>query len=188
MGGVAPPVQVNVSSIREQKGSSLPVQGEVACPPLEVEGSTVEPAGPVQVRGVVTNTGKGYLVQADLDAAVQLECTRCLEVFTLRLRRRIQEMFYPERLRDPKLEAEEVVNYYSHDVLDLSEVIRENLQLALPMKRVCRPQCQGLCPVCGHNLNQGDCGCPRQPRDGRWAVLGDLLSGSVLGGNGERKR
>ena len=168
-------MQVDISAIKDQKGATLAVHGQSPCPPLEVEGGSVSECTPVRVRGSVTNTGKGYLVRVHLSTAVKLECTRCLEPFTLPLERDMEEVFYPEELRGRVPEEDEVVSYFTDDTLDLGEPIRENLQLALPMKRLCQEGCRGLCPVCGHNLNEGECGCRRSEPDARWARLGELF-------------
>jgi uncharacterized protein len=52
------------------------------------------------------------------------------------------------------------VAYYEGDRLDLGDVIREQLFLAAPLSRLCRPDCRGLCPTCGANRNQTACACP----------------------------
>ena len=62
-----------------------------------------------------------------------------------------------------------------HHILDLTEAVRQYALLALPMKPLCRQDCAGLCPTCGHNLNQGGCGCPPQGPDPRWSGLNKLL-------------
>jgi len=179
---------VDVSPIKEQKGASLRVDGVSPCPHLEVEGGAVEGCSPVRVRGQVTRTGKGYLVELHLTTRVRLECTRCLAPFVLLLERDVQEMFYPEALRGQVSEEGDVVSYFSGDTLDLSEPIRENLQLALPMKRLCREACRGLCPVCGQNRNEGDCGCRPQLVDPRWSALARWLAAAQQSGPDGKER
>jgi uncharacterized protein len=58
-----------------------------------------------------------------------------------------------------------------HHILDLTEAIRQYTVLAVPMKPLCNENCAGLCPSCGQNLNQGECGCPSPDTDPRWANL-----------------
>ena len=163
-------MEINISAIREQKGAQLAVEGVSPAPSLEAAGGAVV-CSPVQVSGSVTNVGKGFLVKARLRCECELECTRCLVPFRTTLEPELEEMYYPERLKGTQPEGEDVANWFSGDVLDLTEVIRENLQLALPMKRLCREDCKGLCPICGRNLNDGPCGCKQQERDPRWAPL-----------------
>lgn len=175
-------MEVNISAIREQKGGQLPVEGVSPAPPLEVAGGPVA-CSPVRVSGSVTNVGKGFLVKARLRCECELECTRCLVPFRYALEPELEEMYYPERLKGSKPEGEDVANWFSGDVLDLTDAIRENLQLALPMKLLCREDCKGLCPTCGRNLNEGPCACKREDVDPRWAPLEALF----LNGSNDRR-
>ncbi len=63
---------------------------------------------------------------------------------------------------------------YSGKTVDLDPIVREQLVLALPSYPVCDERCRGLCPVCGSNLNERDCGCDRHVPDPRWAGLKNL--------------
>jgi uncharacterized protein len=59
-----------------------------------------------------------------------------------------------------------VVAYYENDRIDLGEMVREQMLLALPLRRLCREDCRGLCPSCGVNRNTGTCECPpAEPAD-----------------------
>ena len=65
-------------------------------------------------------------------------------------------------------------SYYRDDQIDLSELMREQFYLALPMKPLCREDCKGLCPQCGTNLNTGTCDCAPAWDDPRLAPLKQL--------------
>jgi uncharacterized protein len=133
---------------------------------LIVRGSA-ELAGPladIRVRGHI---------QGELDC----ECDRCLESFPFRLDGDFDLSYSPvegeadgpaEREID-RTEAE--AGYYEGAGLELAEVIREQVLLWLPMQRSCRPECRGICPYCGQNRNEGDCGCRNGQADDRWAAL-----------------
>jgi DUF177 domain-containing protein len=106
-------------------------------------------------------------VRGQLAAEVGLECGRCLEPFRLPLEQEL-DLFYLPHLPGQRDEEEDevelsdrdmVVAYYRDDTLDLGEVLREQLFLALPLARVCREGCQGLCRTCGANRNQVACAC-----------------------------
>jgi len=124
-------------------------------------------------------TADGILVMGKLQTTVELTCDRCLEPFAATISIALQEEFRPTidvftgvSLHDTGEEATMVDE--SH-IIDLTEVVRQNLLLALPMHPLCRPNCAGLCPQCGQNLNEGPCGCQRPPDDPRLAVLKELL-------------
>jgi uncharacterized protein len=72
-------------------------------------------------------------------------------------------------------EEEVATRIDAHHILDLTEVIRQDLLLALPMYPVCRSKCKGLCPHCGQNWNEGACECSLEEIDPRLAVLRQLL-------------
>ncbi|MBA7688765.1 hypothetical protein ES703_97254 [subsurface metagenome] len=65
-----------------------------------------------------------------------------------------------------------------HHILDLTEAIRQYALLAIPMKPLCRGDCAGLCPNCGHNINQGPCDCSPQETEPRWSELSKLTLAS----------
>ena len=65
-----------------------------------------------------------------------------------------------------------------HHILDLTEAVCQYALLAIPMKPLCREDCAGLCPKCGHDLNQGSCGCLSQETELRWSELRNYLSTS----------
>ena len=58
--------------------------------------------------------------------------------------------------------------------IDLASMVRDEVLLALADERVCRDDCPGLCPVCGHDLSLGPCGCDAATVDDRWSVLDEL--------------
>ncbi|MBQ1415892.1 MAG: DUF177 domain-containing protein, partial [Selenomonas sp.] len=68
------------------------------------------------------------------------------------------------------------VNVFSGDLLDIEDMVRDTLLAAQSLSNICKPDCKGLCPKCGHNLNEGDCGCDRFVPDPRMAALQQLLN------------
>ncbi|HEY8148649.1 MAG TPA: DUF177 domain-containing protein [Vicinamibacteria bacterium] len=103
-----------------------------------------------------------------LQAQLGLHCGRCLEAFVKELDEDL-DLFFMPRGAQPDADEEEqevelsdrdmVVAYYDHDRIDLGEMVREQMHLALPLRRLCREDCRGLCPSCGVNRNTGSCDC-----------------------------
>lgn len=126
-------------------------------------------------------TNDGILVRANLYTNVELTCSRCLTQFATPVRFKIDEEFYPltdinTGARLPLAEdADPAATIDSNHILDLSEVVRQDLLLALPLVPLCRNECKGLCPSCGQNWNEGDCECDDQELDPRFAALKQLL-------------
>ena len=89
------------------------------------------------------------------------------------------ERFYPTLdvvtgVALPPIEEDEVFPINEHHEVDLTEAIRQNVLLALPMVTLCNPDCAGLCSQCGHDLNLGPCQCEPET-DARLSVLKTLL-------------
>ena len=66
------------------------------------------------------------------------------------------------------------MGFYEGDGLELNDVLREFVLLALPMQRLCDEKCKGICPLCGQNRNQNECRCQMTASDDRWAALKEI--------------
>ncbi len=71
-------------------------------------------------------------------------------------------------------EDETEIGYYQESGLLLEDVVREQVLLSLPSRTLCKPDCKGLCPRCGQNLNLAKCSCDEAPADPRWNALAGL--------------
>ena len=126
-------------------------------------------------------TPDGVLASASPETSLELECRRCLEPFSGPVQLEIEEEFHPSvdigtGARLPVADAEEDATVIDeHHVLDLTEVVRQAIFLALPMSPLCQQDCAGLCPLCGQNLNEGRCQCATDAVDPRLEVLKQLL-------------
>lgn len=117
-----------------------------------------------------------------LQATVRLECGRCLDAFEHPAGANLDLYFLPDdgtELVEQDVELKErdmVVGSYAGTELDLGETLREHIHLSIPLKRLCREDCQGLCTTCGANRNHTTCACPeRADADPRLAGLADLF-------------
>jgi uncharacterized protein len=121
----------------------------------------------------LTRTDKGILVQATLETGMNLVCSRCLAMLDYPLTLDIEEEFFPvvdiaTGIILPSPEESTAFTIDEHHILDLSETVRQYMLLATPLKPLCRPDCAGICPGCGANLNQSSCSCssPGEPSPG----------------------
>lgn len=118
---------------------------------------------------VSRTTGQGYALRLRFDAHVSGPCMRCLEQAEPRFTIDAREVSQPgggDELSSP---------YVERDELDLRGWARDALALALPTKLLCQPDCAGLCPVCGENLNLTDSDhVHERAPDPRWAKLSEL--------------
>jgi uncharacterized protein len=115
-------------------------------------------------------TQQGLLLQGDFAAAADLECVRCLEPFSQPLKWSFSDLyaFDKRNMTDSGLLVPEDAQ------IDLEPLLREYALLEFPINPVCKPDCKGLCPVCGENLNLTDCG-HRPESASPFAALKDLL-------------
>jgi uncharacterized protein len=128
-----------------------------------------------------TRTNRGILVQGILLAKIPLECSRCLKTFDHPLTIKIEEEYFPVidvNTGTPLEKPDEpgIFTIDEHHILDLSEAIRQNALLAVPMKPLCQEDCAGLCPQCGKDLNEEQCDCRVAEMDPRWSKLSQLAS------------
>ena len=125
----------------------------------------------------MVRTADGILVRGELTTAVELQCDRCLEPFIQKVEFEIEEEFHPAMDMSTGAQPpcdEEETHIDEHHILDLTELIRQSIFLALPMHPVCRPNCLGLCDRCGQNLNEGPCDCKEPMVDPRLEILKKL--------------
>lgn len=115
-------------------------------------------------------TQQGLLLQGEFSAAAELDCVRCLETFSQSLNWSFSDLyaFGNRNITDSGLLVPEDAQ------IDLESLLREYALLEFPINPVCKPDCKGLCPVCGENLNLADCGHRNEP-DSPFAALKDLL-------------
>ena len=119
-------------------------------------------------------------VVGELKTDLEILCARCLEPVAFPVKREFDLLYRPAGLdvvegKEVELQDKDAaISYYEHDGVELSELLREQVLLEVPLKTVCKEECQGLCPHCGSNLNHGKCGCEQPPADPRWEALKGL--------------
>jgi uncharacterized protein len=177
----ADPFVVNVARLRRSARSEpmhVERTGEVALAgPLEASGidpgRSVVPAGAEAEVDLVLRPFEGGVEAAGTVRAPWVgTCRRCAEPVSGELVLDVRERFGDQRTTGGPQEDDELYPIVD-DVVDLGPLVRDAIVLELPMAPLCRDDCAGLCPTCGANRNEGDCGCVA-PRDPRWANL-DVL-------------
>ena len=134
------------------------------------------------VRGEVEllRTDKGVLARGLVQTVVSCTCSRCLAPFDAHLIYRIEEEYIQtvDMVTGAHLDIPEEALFTidEEQKIDLNEALRQSAVLALPMKPLCRPECAGICPACGADLNRERCSCRPVAVDSRWAKLEKLLS------------
>lgn len=120
--------------------------------------------GPLSVRARVSKAVDKILVRGTIRGGVRIRCDRCLEPFRREMESQFQVyLVVPKQRADQEeielLDEDMEVDFVKGDAVDLSDIVREQIYLSLPMRSVCKESCRGLCPMCGTNLNERYCQC-----------------------------
>ena len=162
---------VDLRSLRLRSGDELADAHEVEIAPLELGGQryfAVPEAIPAEL--TVTRTTDGWLLRLQFVVRLHGPCMRCLDDAALDEEIDVQEY----QAEAPRGEEELASVYVVDGRVDLSAWSRDSVVLTLPNRILCRPDCAGLCPVCGKNLNREPHRHEGEEADPRWAALAEL--------------
>ncbi|MFN2566291.1 MAG: DUF177 domain-containing protein [Gemmatimonadaceae bacterium] len=155
----------DLRSLRERAAS---VNGEIEADDPVWNPEDPRPAGPVRVTGRLSAAGAGrYYWHGRIEGKVALDCRRCLGETTADVEDEVHLIF--AEAADPDDPDVYVIDPGARE-LDLRPVVREQWLLDAPAYALCRPDCKGLCPTCGTDLNAGDCDCAPVTQS-RWHAL-----------------
>ncbi len=137
-------------------------EGEEPASILEVSDPAIRAKAPIAYRLHAQAVSGQLIVKGAVRVPVELQCGRCTEFYSTT----IEESSF--------LRAYEISG--TTETVDVTPDIREDILLQLPHFPLCSPDCKGLCPQCGINLNEGTCDC-RPPADNRWGALDNVKLG-----------
>ena len=137
---------------------------------------------PATVTGKVRLAGVEVFVNGHIETRAQVECDRCLQNVELPVSADFDLQYisgseYESSLTAELTEDEMSVAVFDGETIDVDEIVKEQILLAVPTRTLCRPDCKGICPDCGIDRNTGDCACGKDEVDPRWAALKNLTSG-----------
>ena len=172
-------MDVNVSQISEYDGLTIQhvyAEGE---PRLTADDSRIVGCTTLGLRA--SRDGDEVRLVGRVSAAVEIDCDRCLALVSMPVDKAFDLLYIPPLRAEEEKELEDddlTVGFYQRQVIDLDDLVREQIELALPMGRLCTEECRGLCPECGTNLNEAECTCLADLGDSRWGALSRLKSES----------
>ena len=167
--------------LRQLHGERARVQRTFEASAFESPDADYRVAGPVHLLMDIERAGSDvYRVSGRVTTRLELECGRCLDPYEIPVDAPFELRYVPHTENGGEGEREIAEDdlttaFYSDGVLDVGELVREQLQLELPMKPLCAGACRGLCAVCGSNLNRTTCDCTPVWEDPRLAALKGLL-------------
>jgi uncharacterized protein len=155
--------------LREPAGAHTDIELDLGFQRLSDEQSV----NAIKGRLALWRTEEEVLVRGTLFVDVELECGRCLQPTPTTLRIELEERFRQASTESPQDDQVFLLDADNH--MDLRPVLQDLVILAVPMHVVCRPDCAGLCPVCGQDLNKGSCDCETEEIDPRLIALKALI-------------
>jgi uncharacterized protein len=157
---------------------------ELAPGELEFLDPKLRQTGPLKAKGtveLVIGALDEIRVKGHISVEMEGECDRCLEACRFPLDSDFELYYRPvshgygEEIAEKAIdESEADMGFYAGDGIELNDSLQEFAILSLPMQRVCSEACKGICPECGQNRNQKECGCQAAAVDDRWAALKKL--------------
>lgn len=163
-------MKVNIAGLSSASGEAVSFSFRVSSEKFAASAEEALFTGDISVRGKATNTGASFRVEGRIEAVREFLCDRCLAPCREEQAHDFAEKYY----RAGDAPTDEEANVFDGDVIDIAELVRDTLLAAQPLKLLCRPDCKGLCPVCGADRNDGECGCDRFVPDPRLAALRDF--------------
>jgi uncharacterized protein len=170
-------MRIEVENLKEQGEafSHSYAPGEVELE--EEEGARLVSAA--EVTGNASKKGEEVRVRGKIVTEVELLCDRCAAPRRTPLEVEFDARFIPRAVAADETDNVELLPEdlglaaYEGDAVDVDELVREQIMLALPLRNLCREDCKGLCPNCGADLNAGPCSCEQKEIDPRWSALAD---------------
>lgn len=143
---------INVKNALRNTGEIFKIEGSLEYEPVELMGRIIFD-GPVAFEGEICSNGEGVVLTGRAQANARMNCNRCDREFIMPINAKVNEIYYlvsaPEHERILK----------DGQWISLDEPVLESILMEIPIERICREDCKGLCGICGCDLNEGNCGC-----------------------------
>jgi uncharacterized protein len=146
---------------------------------LDFHSAEIRQVEPLEVRATAELVDGQIRVSGNLHTKLDLVCARCLDTVTEEISKDF-DLYYRSMTQiaeddEVQLNTDDTeIGFFEGDGLFLADILAEQVNLALPMKVICRSDCRGLCAHCGVNLNNEECRCEKHPSDARMAPLARL--------------
>jgi uncharacterized protein len=161
------PLLINAAELLRRPGTERRVELESTVAELGIVDTRFDADSAVQISLRLESLSDGIVVDGQVTVPWSDSCRRCLAPASGDVVCDVHEL-YQQVLTDP--DAFEIVG----DQIDLSRMVKENILLEAPIAPLCRPDCAGLCPTCGTDLNEASCDCVTVDLDPRWQALSQL--------------
>ena len=156
---------IKFSDLLAKGGRNKEIKLSFEFQPVKFEGEEIKAVSMVDVNGQVNSKDEVLELKAHVKTNLELTCSRCLDTFIYPIDIDIEERFTNNST------CEDNTITVIEDVLNIDEVVERNIISTLPIKRLCKTDCKGLCQMCGCNLNHTTCNCQNDDVDIRFEAL-----------------
>ena len=169
-------------SIKEMERRKLRFQETFEPGQIDFSAEGLEQVSPLDAQGtaeLLAHTDGEVRIQCRYSVEMGAPCDRCLGPARFPLDGNLDLFYRPMSFiaKEEEIEIDEgeaEIGFYEGEGIELADILREQILLALPMQRVCREDCQGICPQCGKNRNEGGCQCASETVEPRWDALRNI--------------
>ena len=162
---------INFSDLLSKKNRKKEISLSFELEPFEFEGEEIRAIEKVDVKGVAISEKDVILIEASIKTKLKLNCSRCLDTFIYPIDIDIEERF----TKSKELQEDEELIFVEDDTLDIIQIVENCIISTLPIKRLCKEDCKGLCSQCGTNKNIKECQFDDFDVDIRLAKLRELF-------------
>ena len=166
-------MKVDLSSVIKVTGAEVKLSSTVGFGDAEFLGETYKFIEPLKVEGRVYNNGQSLTLEAKVFGRMITECARCLDDVETDVEFSVHELL--SQREEGADEDEDIILFDGYEI-ELDDIIADHFLMNISGRYLCSDDCKGLCPVCGQNLNHGECDCDNEYIDPRWQALADILN------------
>ncbi len=165
-------MKIDVSDLKKKKSAHKTIDLDVELDGFTYDYEYIRIVEPIQFRGQLDMLGEFFELQGKITGTIELTCSRCLVKYPHELNIEVDEKFSNDQ---EAVDKDDDIVFMDSDTLDITEIVLGNIILSLPIKRLCKENCRGLCPICGTDLNTSPCTCVAEDVDPRLAKLKDFF-------------
>ena len=167
---------INLSDVFKEQGKVIHMTAPLEMDSVRIMGMKYAFAEKSDVDFTLTNVEPGRAkVEGKARVSFVVPCDRCLNDVKVELELAPERYVVPVSDLDPEDEEIDDLSFMEDYQLNVETLLYNEIMENWPAKILCREDCKGLCPVCGRNLNEGECGCDRFVPDPRLAGIQDLF-------------
>lgn len=166
-------MKVDLSSVIKVTGAEVKLSSTVGFGDAEFLGETYRFIEPLKVEGRVYNNGQSLTLEANVSGRMVTECARCLDEVEADVEFSVHELL--SQREEGADEDEDIILFDGYEI-ELDDIIADHFLMNISGRYLCSDNCKGLCPVCGQNLNHGECDCDNEYIDPRWQALADIIN------------